>query len=77
MNFDMNNPFSGLHGQINGATYIIMERQSNCDKVIKELKNLSYRDYDIEDEDLFYCVCARYGLANITREEERYIKARI
>ena len=77
--FDMKNPLSGLHsGKINGATCMILERQSNCDKIVQEFVRL-YKTgiYSIEEYSLQQAVFARYGLKDITYDEKEYIKKEV
>lgn len=77
--FDMKNPLSGLQGgKANGATCMILERQSNCDKIVQEFIRLHKTGvYSIEEDSLQRAVFARYGLKDITYDEKEYIKKEV
>ena len=55
----------------------IAEHYQARDLAIRKLIDMYYDDYDIEDEDLFNSVLARYGLLNdgFESEKEYIIKA--
>ena len=50
--FDIHNPLSGLQGEPNGATYMIMQRQENVDNAIKLLVVYYRQGYDINNDEL-------------------------
>jgi hypothetical protein len=75
--FDMSNPFSGLHGKSNGATNMIMQRQMNCDLAARRFIDLRKDNFDINDKYLQQATLARYGLADATADELRYIAKQV
>lgn len=75
--FSMKTPFSGLHGEVNGATYMIMQRQENCDLIVNKLIALARAGENINDGDLQESLFVRYGLSDATEAELKYIKTKV
>lgn len=55
----------------NPLSMAITEHYQARDLAIRKLIDMYYDDYDIEDEDLFNSVLARYGLLNDGFESEK------
>ena len=69
MNFNIKNPFTGLHGETNGATYMLMQREENLQRAIRYFTSLATDDFDINDIKMQREVLRRYNLEDITHDE--------
>lgn len=69
MSFDMMNPFSGLHGEVNGATAMLLQRTEDKENAIRYLRDLVKDDVDITDPLVIKKVLRFYGLEDISKRE--------
>jgi hypothetical protein len=69
MIFDMSNPFSGLHGEVNGATARIMQHEADKEMAVKYLKHLIADDVDVNDPLVIKRVLRFYNLEDISKAE--------
>ena len=69
MGFDMGNPFSGLHGEMNSATARIMQHEADKEMAVKYLKHLRIDDVDIKDPVIIKKVLRFYNLEDISNAE--------
>ena len=75
--FNMSNPLSGLHGEQNGATWAIMQRQMDLDNAINEFVSLACQGYDISDDYLQGEVFEHNNIERLSDIEENYIVSSI
>ena len=69
MSFDMTNPFSGLHGETNGATAMLLQRAEDKENAIRYLRDLIKDDGDITDPLVIKKVLRFYNLVDISKRE--------
>ena len=72
--FDIHNPLSGLKGEPNGATNMIMQREQDVENVIKMLVTYYRQGYDINNDELQEEIFDLCGLYNPTVIELSYIQ---
>lgn len=73
--FDITQPFSGLQNgaKVNGATVMIMQRQTDLDNAVKLFVKLHRYGYDINSADLQQDTFELLNLTNLTSNEHNYI----
>jgi hypothetical protein len=75
--FDIKNPLSGATGEVNGATYMLMQREDDIEQVIKRMIDMYFEGYDLNNDDIQEYIFKQYNIYPLVLSETLYIQKKV